>query len=79
MTGTAITTRSDSSRGPGDNFSLQSSHVLPALIRRFNTAAKSGAADVEIRGTGTPRREFLHADDLAVRQTLAWYRENHCG
>jgi GDP-L-fucose synthase len=51
--------------GPGDNFSLQSSHVLPALIRKFDTAAKSGAADVEIWGTGTPRREFLHVDDLA--------------
>ncbi|HEV7633264.1 MAG TPA: GDP-L-fucose synthase, partial [Steroidobacteraceae bacterium] len=51
--------------GPGDNFSLQSSHVLPALIRKFDTAAKRGAADVEIWGTGTPRREFLHVDDLA--------------
>ena len=51
--------------GPGDNFSLQTSHVLPALIRKFDTAAGSGAAEVEIWGTGTPRREFLHVDDLA--------------
>ncbi|MEP7311097.1 MAG: GDP-L-fucose synthase [Pseudomonadota bacterium] len=51
--------------GPGDNFSLQSSHVLPALIRKFDTAAKAGASFVEIWGTGTPRREFLHVDDLA--------------
>jgi len=51
--------------GPGDNFSLTSSHVLPALIRKFSEAQKAGAAEVEIWGTGTPRREFLHVDDLA--------------
>ena len=51
--------------GPGDNFSLHSSHVLPALIRKFHDARVRGAADVEIWGTGTPRREFLHVDDLA--------------
>jgi GDP-L-fucose synthase len=51
--------------GPGDNFDLQSSHVLPALIRKFVAAVEQGAADVEIWGTGTPRREFLHVDDLA--------------
>jgi GDP-L-fucose synthase len=51
--------------GPGDNFSLTSSHVLPALIRKFSEAVKSGAPEVEIWGTGTPRREFLHVDDLA--------------
>jgi GDP-L-fucose synthase len=51
--------------GPGDNFDLAGSHVLPALIRKFTEAADSGAADVEIWGTGTPRREFLHVDDLA--------------
>lgn len=51
--------------GPGDNFSLQNSHVLPALIRKFHDAKKSSAGEVEIWGTGTPRREFLHVDDLA--------------
>jgi GDP-L-fucose synthase len=51
--------------GPGDNFDLGSSHVLPALIRKFSEAVASGAEEVEIWGTGTPRREFLHADDLA--------------
>jgi GDP-L-fucose synthase len=51
--------------GPGDNFDLTSSHVLPALIRKFNEATKSSANEVEIWGTGTPRREFLHVDDLA--------------
>ena len=51
--------------GPGDNFDLASSHVVPALIRKFHEAVKSGAAEVEIWGTGSPRREFLHVDDLA--------------
>jgi GDP-L-fucose synthase len=51
--------------GPGDNFSLQSSHVLPALLRKFQEAKEQGADSVEIWGTGTPRREFLHVDDLA--------------
>jgi GDP-L-fucose synthase len=51
--------------GPGDNFDLQTSHVLPALIRKFHEARESGAPDVTIWGTGTPRREFLHVDDLA--------------
>jgi GDP-L-fucose synthase len=51
--------------GPGDNFSLTSSHVLPALVRKFAEAVKTGATEVEIWGTGTPRREFLHVDDLA--------------
>ncbi len=51
--------------GPGDHFGLQSSHVLPALIRRFHEAKERGAEEVEIWGTGTPRREFLHVDDLA--------------
>jgi GDP-L-fucose synthase len=50
--------------GNNDNFDLQTSHVLPALIRRFHTAKLSGAPSVTIWGTGTPRREFLHADDL---------------
>lgn len=51
--------------GPGDNFDLQSSHVLPAFIRRFHEAKIAGAPTVTVWGTGTPRREFLHVDDLA--------------
>ena len=51
--------------GPGDNFDLQTSHVLPALIRKFHDARERGAAEVVVWGSGTPRREFLHVDDLA--------------
>lgn len=51
--------------GPGDNFDLQSSHVLPALIRKAHEAKLAGASTMEIWGSGTPRREFLHVDDLA--------------
>jgi GDP-L-fucose synthase len=51
--------------GPNDNFDLHTSHVLPALIRKVHVAKQAGAATVPIWGTGTPRREFLHADDLA--------------
>lgn len=51
--------------GPGDNYHPQKSHVLPALIRRFHEAKESGAPEVVIWGTGTPKREFLHVDDLA--------------
>jgi len=51
--------------GPNDNFDLASSHVLPALIRKFHDAKTNGSADVEIWGTGSPMREFLHVDDLA--------------
>lgn len=51
--------------GPGDNFDLKTSHVLPALIRKFHEAKVAGAGQVEIWGTGSPRREFLHVDDLA--------------
>ena len=51
--------------GPNDNYDLNNSHVLPALIRKFHTAKKENAATVEIWGTGSPLREFLHADDLA--------------
>lgn len=51
--------------GPGDNFDLQTSHVLPALIRKFHEAQSEGDSQVVIWGTGTPRREFLHVDDLA--------------
>jgi GDP-L-fucose synthase len=51
--------------GPGDNFDLASSHVMPALIRKAHEAKVTGAASVTVWGTGTPRREFLHADDCA--------------
>ncbi len=51
--------------GPGDNFDLNSSHVLPALIRKAHEAKLAGAESLTIWGTGTPRREFLHVDDLA--------------
>ncbi len=51
--------------GPGDNFDLESSHVLPALLRRFHEAKLEGREVVTIWGTGSPRREFLHVDDLA--------------
>jgi GDP-L-fucose synthase len=51
--------------GPGDNFDLHSSHVLPALIRKFHEAKINDLPEVEIWGTGTPKREFLHVDDLA--------------
>ncbi|MQS10093.1 GDP-L-fucose synthase family protein [Streptomyces alkaliphilus] len=52
--------------GPGDNFDPETSHVLPALIRRFHEARESGAPEVVLWGSGTPRREFLHSDDLAA-------------
>lgn len=52
--------------GPGDNFSPEGSHVLPALIRRYDEAAKSGQDSVTNWGTGSPRREFLHVDDMAA-------------
>lgn len=51
--------------GPGDNFDPQSSHVLPALLRKFHEASLSGAESVTLWGSGSPRREFLHVDDLA--------------
>lgn len=52
--------------GPGDNFHPENSHVLPALIRRFHEAVENGSDKVVIWGTGTPRREFLHVDDMAA-------------
>lgn len=52
--------------GPGDNFHPENSHVLPALIRRFHEAKEQGLDEVVIWGTGTPRREFLHVDDMAA-------------
>ncbi|MFC5652895.1 GDP-L-fucose synthase family protein [Paenibacillus solisilvae] len=51
--------------GPNDNFDLKSSHVLPALIRKFHEANEAEAPSVEVWGTGNPKREFLHSDDLA--------------
>ena len=51
--------------GPGDNYHAENSHVIPALIRRFHEAKKRGDREVTIWGTGTPKREFLHVDDLA--------------
>jgi GDP-L-fucose synthase len=51
--------------GPNDNFDLKTSHVLPALLRKFHEAKTAGAAWVEVWGSGRPRREFLHVDDLA--------------
>lgn len=51
--------------GPGDNFDLNTSHVLPALLRKFHTAKETGAPSVTIWGSGMPRREFLYVDDLA--------------
>jgi GDP-L-fucose synthase len=51
--------------GPGDNYHPENSHVIPALIRRFHEAKMTGASKVVIWGTGTPRREFLHVDDMA--------------
>jgi GDP-L-fucose synthase len=52
--------------GPGDNFDLETSHVLPALIRRFHEARRDGSSAVTLWGSGSPRREFLHVDDMAA-------------
>ena len=57
--------------GPGDNFNLSESHVLPALIRRFVEAEASNASEVTLWGTGSPLREFLHVDDLASAVVMA--------
>jgi GDP-L-fucose synthase len=51
--------------GPGDNFDLENSHVIPALLRKFHEAKETGAPAVEVWGTGSPRRELLHVDDMA--------------
>jgi GDP-L-fucose synthase len=51
--------------GPGDNYDLQTSHVLPALIRKMHEAKERGDREVVVWGTGTPRREFLYSDDMA--------------
>ena len=51
--------------GPGDNYDLQTSHVLPAMLRKFHESKENNHADIVLWGTGTPKREFLHVDDLA--------------
>lgn len=51
--------------GPGDNFNLENSHVMPALIRKFHYAKKNKLSEIEVWGTGKPKREFLHVDDMA--------------
>ncbi|GAB3239439.1 GDP-L-fucose synthase family protein [Kineosporia babensis] len=61
--------------GPGDNFDAANSHVMPALIRRFHEARQAGVDEVTIWGSGTPRREFLHVDDLA--SALVFLLENY--
>ncbi|MEM6638897.1 MAG: GDP-L-fucose synthase, partial [Pseudomonadota bacterium] len=63
--------------GPGDNFHPENSHVLPALIRKFHEAARDGRETVTVWGTGTPRREFLHVDDLA--DAAVYMAENYDG
>ena len=66
--------------GPGDNFDLASSHVLPALIRKAHEAKAAGAPSLTVWGTGTPRREFMHVDDLAdacVFLLRHWSGESH--
>lgn len=63
--------------GPGDNFDLKSSHVLPAIIRKVHTAKENGEKEVVVWGTGTPRREFLHADDCA--DALVFLLKNYSG
>jgi len=63
--------------GPGDNFDLETGHVLAALIRRFDEAREQGRPSVRLWGTGTPRREFLHVDDLA--DAALFLMENYTG
>ena len=63
--------------GPGDNFDLASSHVLPALIRKAHEAKTAGAPDITLWGTGTPRREFLHVDDCA--EALVFLMQRYSG
>jgi GDP-L-fucose synthase len=61
--------------GPHDNYDLKNSHVLPALLRKFHEAKEAGAPEVEVWGTGKPRREFLHVNDLA--DACYWLLENY--
>lgn len=61
--------------GPNDNFNIDTSHVIPALLRKFHEAVQAGAREVVLWGSGTPRREFLHVDDLA--DAIAFIAENY--
>ncbi len=70
--------------GPGDNFDLQSSHVLPALLRKVHEAKTAGAHEVAVWGSGKPRREFLHVDDMAranrfPAREIRFARDRECG
>jgi GDP-L-fucose synthase len=65
--------------GPNDNFDLSSSHVLPAMIRKFHDAREEGRDEVVLWGTGSPRREFLHVDDLADACVFLMQRYNEAG
>jgi GDP-L-fucose synthase len=65
--------------GPNDNYDLNNSHVLPALLRKFITAKNEGATSVTIWGTGSPLREFLHADDLAAACLFLMDNHNESG
>ncbi len=62
--------------GPNDNYDLENSHVLPALIRKFHTAKKNNEKEVEVWGTGSPKREFLHVNDLAEACLFLMLEEN---
>jgi GDP-L-fucose synthase len=62
--------------GPADNYHLQNSHVLPALIRKFHEAKEAGRPEVVAWGTGTPKREFLHVDDLAEACVFLLHLDN---
>ena len=65
--------------GPGDNFDLETSHVLPALIRKFEEAKQTGVPTLTLWGTGSPRREFLHVDDLADACVFLLEQYNEAG
>ena len=65
--------------GPNDNYDLQNAHVLPTFIRKFHDAKIAGAKEVVIWGSGTPRREFLHADDLADACVYLMHHYNEAG
>lgn len=65
--------------GTGDNYDLQTSHVLPAMIRKFHEAKVSGAATVELWGSGSPLREFMHADDMADATVYCMEHYNQAG
>ena len=65
--------------GPNDNYDLNNSHVLPALLRKFITAKENGDVSVTIWGTGSPLREFLHADDLAAASLFLMHEYNQAG